>query len=49
LPYILSHDGVLAGPRLPFDAVLIAYSAFALGSFLPGVAKSPIPVAMPTE
>jgi 4-amino-4-deoxy-L-arabinose transferase-like glycosyltransferase len=30
LPYVLGHAGALAGPRLPFDAVLIGYAAYAL-------------------
>jgi 4-amino-4-deoxy-L-arabinose transferase-like glycosyltransferase len=30
LPYILSHAGVLQGPRLPLDGVLLCYAAFAL-------------------
>ena len=35
LPYILSHAGVLSGPRLPLDGVLLCYAAFALAGFLP--------------
>jgi hypothetical protein len=30
LPYVLGHAGALAGPRLPFDAVLLGYTAYAL-------------------
>jgi 4-amino-4-deoxy-L-arabinose transferase-like glycosyltransferase len=37
-PYILSHAGLLSGPRLPLDGVLLCYSAFALTCFLPGMA-----------
>ena len=35
LPYLLSHAGSLAGPRLPLDGVLLTYSAFALVYLLP--------------
>lgn len=37
LPYVLSHAEALAGPRLPLDGVLLAYSAFALACLVPGV------------
>ena len=36
LPYLLSHAGALSGPRLPLDAVLLCYAAFALACALPG-------------
>lgn len=32
LPYIISHAGVLQGPRLPLDAVLLCYAAVALAT-----------------
>jgi hypothetical protein len=41
LPYLLSHAEDLSGPRLPFDAILICYAAFAIASMVPGVARTP--------
>jgi hypothetical protein len=35
LPYVLGHAEQLAGPRLPLDAVLLCYAAFALACLLP--------------
>jgi 4-amino-4-deoxy-L-arabinose transferase-like glycosyltransferase len=40
LPYILGHAESLSGPRLPWDALLICFSAYALACCLPAVAKS---------
>jgi 4-amino-4-deoxy-L-arabinose transferase-like glycosyltransferase len=37
-PYIISHAGLLSGPRLPLDGVLLCYAAFALTCFVPGIA-----------
>lgn len=37
LPYILSHAMSLHGPRLPLDAVLIAFAAFGLAGLVPGL------------
>lgn len=39
LPYILSHALGLHGPRLPLDAVLLAFAAFGLACFVPGVSR----------
>jgi hypothetical protein len=36
LPIISSHAGLLHGPRLPADAILIVYCAFAAASLIPG-------------
>jgi 4-amino-4-deoxy-L-arabinose transferase-like glycosyltransferase len=38
LPYLLSHAEELSGPRLPWDAVLICFAAYALASWAPSVA-----------
>ena len=38
LPYLLSHAEELSGPRLPWDAVLICFSAYALVCWVPSVA-----------
>ncbi len=38
LPYILGHAGVLSGPRLPLDGVLLCLAAFALCSLYPPLA-----------
>jgi hypothetical protein len=35
LPYVLSHAEALSGPRLPFDGVLLCYSAFVLACLAP--------------
>jgi 4-amino-4-deoxy-L-arabinose transferase-like glycosyltransferase len=43
LPYLLSHAGDLCGPRLPWDALLICYSAYALACLAPSVAGSSEP------
>ncbi len=40
LAYLLSHAEDLSGPRLPWDAVLICYSAYALACLAPQVAGS---------
>jgi len=40
LPYVLGHAENLSGPRLPWDALLICFSAYALACFAPTVAKS---------
>jgi hypothetical protein len=40
LPYLLSHAEALSGPRLPFDGVLICYTAFALACLVPGVGRA---------
>ena len=40
LPYLLSHAEELSGPRLPWDALLICYSAYALACLAPSVAGS---------
>lgn len=37
LPYLLGHAGLLHGPRLPLDGVLLCYAAFALACMIPGV------------
>jgi 4-amino-4-deoxy-L-arabinose transferase-like glycosyltransferase len=37
LPYLLSHAGALAGPRLPLDGVLLCFAAFTLVALLPRV------------
>jgi hypothetical protein len=36
LPVIATHAGLLHGPRLPVDVVLLVYCAFAAASFIPG-------------
>jgi hypothetical protein len=41
LPYLLSHAEDLSGPRLPVDAVLLCYAAFALACLIPGFARTP--------
>lgn len=41
LPYLLSHAEELSGPRLPLDAVLICYAAFAIAWLVPGFARTP--------
>jgi hypothetical protein len=41
LPYLLSHAEELSGPRLPVDAVLLCYAAFAIAYLLPGFARTP--------
>lgn len=41
LPYLLSHAEALSGPRLPVDAVLLCYAAFALAYLVPGFARTP--------
>ncbi|MCI0682391.1 MAG: glycosyltransferase family 39 protein [Gemmataceae bacterium] len=38
LPYLLTHAEELSGPRLPWDALLICYSAYAVSCLAPGVA-----------
>lgn len=38
LPVLLSHSEDLAGPRLPWDALLICFSAYALSCLAPSVA-----------
>lgn len=40
LPYWLGHAEELCGPRLPWDALLICYSAYAIACLSPTVAKS---------
>ena len=45
LPYVLSHAEELSGPRLPWDAVLICYSAYAVACLAPFVAGSAEPEA----
>jgi hypothetical protein len=35
LPYLLSHAGLLSGPRLPLDGILLCYAAFALVCVIP--------------
>lgn len=40
LPFILGHADSLSGPRLPWDALLICFSAYALACCVPAVAKS---------
>jgi hypothetical protein len=35
LPYLLSHAGLLSGPRLPLDGVLLCYAAFSLACLVP--------------
>jgi hypothetical protein len=42
LPYILSHAEPLLGPRLPFDGVLLCYTAYALMSVIPGLIHAPM-------
>jgi hypothetical protein len=37
LPYLLGHAGMLHGPRLPLDGVLLCYAAFALMGLIPGI------------
>ncbi|MFM7151709.1 MAG: glycosyltransferase family 39 protein [Gemmataceae bacterium] len=37
IPYILGHAGLLSGPRLPLDGVLLSFSAFAVGCIFPGL------------
>jgi 4-amino-4-deoxy-L-arabinose transferase-like glycosyltransferase len=37
LPYVLGHAGMLWGPRLPLDGVLLCYVAFALACLAPTV------------
>src|SRR5262249_5281555 len=37
LPYVLGHAGLLHGPRLPLDGVLLTFAAFALVCLVPGV------------
>jgi 4-amino-4-deoxy-L-arabinose transferase-like glycosyltransferase len=39
LPYLVGHAGLLSGPRLPLDGVLICYAAFALVGLLPGAGR----------
>lgn len=39
LPYVLGHAGSLQGPRLPLDAVLICYAAYALAVMVSAVRK----------
>jgi hypothetical protein len=41
LPYLLSHAEELSGPRLPLDAVLLCYAAFALAWLVPGFVRTP--------
>jgi 4-amino-4-deoxy-L-arabinose transferase-like glycosyltransferase len=41
LPYLLSHAEDLSGPRLPVDAVLLCYAAFAIAYLIPGFASTP--------
>jgi hypothetical protein len=36
LPAIATHAGLLHGPRLPVDVILLVYCAFAAASFIPG-------------
>jgi 4-amino-4-deoxy-L-arabinose transferase-like glycosyltransferase len=40
LPYLLSHAGVLHGPRLPFDGVLLSYAAFGFVALIPGFGRN---------
>jgi 4-amino-4-deoxy-L-arabinose transferase-like glycosyltransferase len=40
LPYLLTHAEELSGPRLPWDACLICFAAYALASLAPGTGKS---------
>ena len=40
LTYLLSHAEELTGPRLPWDALLICFSAYALACLMPQVAGS---------
>ena len=39
LPYLMSHAGLLHGPRLPLDGVLLTYAAFALACVWPPTAR----------
>ena len=49
VPYILSHDDLMAGPRLPYDGILLCFAAFALVSLIPGAVRGPEPVAKPVK
>ncbi|HKB37483.1 MAG TPA: hypothetical protein VKD72_13635, partial [Gemmataceae bacterium] len=40
LPYMLAHAGLLHGPRLPLDGVLLTYAAFVLACLWPATAAS---------
>lgn len=44
LPYLLTHAELLSGPRLPWDAALIVYAAFAIACCLPGTVREPAEV-----
>jgi hypothetical protein len=37
LPYVLSHAGMLQGPRLPLDGILLCYTAFAIVYLIPPI------------
>jgi hypothetical protein len=37
LPYVLSHAGMLQGPRLPLDGILLCYAAFAIVYVIPPI------------
>jgi 4-amino-4-deoxy-L-arabinose transferase-like glycosyltransferase len=37
LPYVLSHAGMLQGPRLPLDGILLCYAAFAIVYLIPPI------------
>lgn len=39
LPYLLSHAGLLHGPRMPLDGVLLTYASFALACVWPPTAR----------
>jgi hypothetical protein len=53
LPYIASHAGLLSGPRLPLDGLLLCYAAFALVCLIPRVGltlfQGPVPEQEPQE
>ena len=40
LPYFFSHAGLLHGPRLPLDGVLLTYAAFVLACLWPATAAT---------